>query len=119
MQPDRFGVQSVIAVRGPLTPSELAAYLGMSPSTVSSWLNRLDEAGAIERRPNPDDGRSTLIEVTARGREEVARSMVPFRRALARIDGALGSERETVEDAYQRFEQALRDALGSSGSHQL
>ncbi len=114
LRPDRFGVQSVIVARGPLTPSELAAFLGLSPSTVSSWLQRLERAGATLRRPNPSDGRSVLIEATPLGKSEVEAALPSFRRALSRVNVALGGELGVVEGGYQRLEQALRDALGHS-----
>src|SRR5512134_3328730 len=71
MSPDRFAVQSMIGALGPITPGELARRLGMAPTTVSSWLARLERDGVVGRSPNPDDGRSQLVELTARGRAQL------------------------------------------------
>jgi DNA-binding MarR family transcriptional regulator len=36
----------------------------MGRSMLSNWLRRLDAAGHVTRRPNPDDGRSALVALT-------------------------------------------------------
>lgn len=47
----------------------LGAELGLSAATISLRVDRLVRRGLVERRPDPDDGRGTLISLTARGRE--------------------------------------------------
>src|SRR5689334_9868422 len=58
---NEFGVASAINVLGPLTPKELAAFVGMPPTTLSTYLRRFEERGLLTRTPNPDDGRSVLL----------------------------------------------------------
>jgi DNA-binding MarR family transcriptional regulator len=53
MNPDRFAVQSMIGALGPITPTELARRVGLAPTTISSWLSRLEGEGAVRRRPTP------------------------------------------------------------------
>jgi DNA-binding MarR family transcriptional regulator len=47
--------------KGIATPSELARYTGLTSGATTAMLDRLEKAGLIERRPNPDDRRGTLI----------------------------------------------------------
>jgi DNA-binding MarR family transcriptional regulator len=71
------------AARGPMTTSEIADVLGQAFMTTSDQLDRLEAAGEARRIPNPADGRSRLIEVTARGQRRL-RATGPQIRALER-----------------------------------
>jgi DNA-binding MarR family transcriptional regulator len=118
MRPDRFAVQSVIGALGPLTPTDLARRLGMAPTTVSSWLARLEQDGAAARRANPADGRSQLVELTPGGRAELDRALPAFARAVARVQEALGEDVDTVAAGSARLVDGLRLALaGNTSSH--
>jgi DNA-binding MarR family transcriptional regulator len=44
------------------------------PTSVTNIINRLEAQGLVVRRPNPADGRGTLAEITAGGRELVERA---------------------------------------------
>lgn len=52
-----------------LTPSELAGALGVEPSTVTNMLSRMQRAGLLERRRDPEDARCTRVVLTQKGRE--------------------------------------------------
>ena len=47
--------------KGVATPSELSRFTGLTSGATTAMLDRLEKAGLIERRPNPDDRRGTLI----------------------------------------------------------
>jgi DNA-binding MarR family transcriptional regulator len=113
---DRFAVTSVIAALGPLTPGELARRLGMAPTTVSSWLARLEREGLVVRRPNPEDGRSQLVELTRRGREELREAMPRFKRAIDDVRGELGDDLGDVLAGLDRLVAALRTLVARTTS---
>jgi DNA-binding MarR family transcriptional regulator len=48
-------------------PSELAARLRMSKQALNYLLGELERLGYLERRADPDDGRSKRIALTTRG----------------------------------------------------
>ena len=50
-----------------LTPTALARVAMISPAGMTNRLNRLEAAGLIVRRPDPDDRRGSLVELTAAG----------------------------------------------------
>jgi len=56
---------------GPLTTSELAAAERVRPQSMAQTLAELEAAGLIGRRPDPDDRRRVLIDLTRRGRERL------------------------------------------------
>lgn len=58
--------------RGPMRSGALAEVLLADPSTVSRHVAQLVALGHLERRPDPDDGRATVIAVTGPGRAAAA-----------------------------------------------
>jgi DNA-binding MarR family transcriptional regulator len=58
---------------GPLTPSELAEIERVKRPTATRVLRVLTDAGLVDRAPDPDDGRSALVSVSAAGRERLRR----------------------------------------------
>ncbi len=113
LSPDQFAVESMIAVGGPITPTELAGRLGMAPTTVSSWLRRLTTAGRVARRPNPADGRSVLLELSPLGRQAFEAAAPRFLAALGRVEEELGDDLPEVVRQGARLHAALREALAA------
>jgi DNA-binding MarR family transcriptional regulator len=62
-------VLRALAMAGrPLSQTELAQAAGVEQSTMAETLARMVRDGLVEREPNPDDGRGTLISLTRRSR---------------------------------------------------
>jgi DNA-binding MarR family transcriptional regulator len=57
---------------GPLRGSDLAERACLDASTVSRHLRSLEIDGYLVRTPDPEDGRATLLRVTADGQQVVA-----------------------------------------------
>jgi DNA-binding MarR family transcriptional regulator len=53
---------------GPKRSSALAEVACVDPSTVSRQVGDLVRAGLVERQPDPEDGRASLLVATAEGR---------------------------------------------------
>jgi DNA-binding MarR family transcriptional regulator len=66
---DAYGVliTLVTAPGGALPIGELGERRNLSPSGVSRSVDRLAKSGLVERRTNPDDGRSLLVALTPQG----------------------------------------------------
>ena len=58
---------SYVAPYGPCPITELVRVFGLSASTLTGMLDRLEQAGLLARKPNASDRRSYLIEATAEG----------------------------------------------------
>ncbi|WP_345423549.1 MarR family transcriptional regulator [Pseudonocardia xishanensis] len=54
-----------------LTPTALARTLMLSPAAMTNRLDKLEAAGRVERKLDPDNRRSMLVSLTAAGRELV------------------------------------------------
>lgn len=58
-----------LAVEGPLRLGDLGRRLGITPSTLTRNLVRLEDRGLIERFPDPVDGRAAVAGLTPAGRD--------------------------------------------------
>jgi DNA-binding MarR family transcriptional regulator len=54
--------------RRPMGMGALAAALGMDPSNTTVLVDRLESDGLLVRRPDPEDRRARLVEVTRKGK---------------------------------------------------
>ena len=63
---------SALADQGPLRLGEFALLDQLSQPTATAKMNRLVEAGLVERRPDPSDGRALLFQLTEAGRARLA-----------------------------------------------
>lgn len=71
----RFEVLRLLAFtrHGVLPVGKVGERLQVHPASVTNAVHRLEQAGLVERRQNPADGRSVLAEITPAGRELVER----------------------------------------------
>ena len=88
-----------------LTPTELYRSLLVSSGAMTNRLDRLEEAGLLERTPDPDDRRKVQVGLTTAGRELVDEAFADYLRALRdlfpEVDG----------DEARALADALRDLL--------
>ncbi len=73
LTPTSAAALATVERHGPLTPSELAEIERVKRPTATRTLRVLGEAGLVERTPDPEDGRSSLVSITAAGRERLRR----------------------------------------------
>jgi DNA-binding MarR family transcriptional regulator len=59
---------------GPLSMSEIADRLILSRGGTTKVVDRLEEMGYVSRRPNTEDRRATIVEITEAGDEARARA---------------------------------------------
>jgi DNA-binding MarR family transcriptional regulator len=88
-------VLHIVASAGrPLRMAEIAARLEVVPRSVTTMVDGVETAGLITRATDPDDRRSVLVSLTARGRALLA-SLERARRATAEevFGGLAGPER--------------------------
>lgn len=65
-----FDVIATLRRSGPpycLRPTELYRWLMISSGGLTARLTRLEKAGLVARLPDPEDARSTLVQLTAEG----------------------------------------------------
>lgn len=108
MSAAEFGLYSLLRYSEPVTVSALAEQLGSPLSTVSQHVRRLEERGHAALLPNPEDGRSRLVSLTAAGVDAQAEAAPGFRALLARVRRVLGADEPAVMDGLERLREALQ-----------
>jgi DNA-binding MarR family transcriptional regulator len=94
----------LLFIKGIATPSELARHTGLTSGATTAMLDRLEKVGLIERRPNPDDRRGTLIAPTKSGAEKVASWFESARKAQDELISSYSEkELEIISDVFERF----------------
>ena len=90
--------------KGVSTPSELARHTGLTSGAATAMLDRLEKAGFIERRPNPDDRRGTLIVPAKSGAEKAASWFESARIAQDELISSYSEkELEIIADVFEQF----------------
>jgi DNA-binding MarR family transcriptional regulator len=103
----------VIARSGPIRISDLAEIESVNPTMLSRVVAHLDEAGLVRRRPDSEDRRAALVEVTAAGRRTHDRLRAERGRVLADALAALTpSQRSLIEAALPALEALADSARG-------
>ncbi|AJX31323.1 MarR family winged helix-turn-helix transcriptional regulator [Burkholderia oklahomensis] len=70
LQPGEFDVLATLRRSGApyaLTPTALYDAAMISSGSMTNRIDRIEKAGWVERRPNPADGRGTLVALTPAG----------------------------------------------------
>jgi len=94
----------LLFLKGIATPSELARHTGLTSGATTAMLDRLEKAGFIERRPNPDDRRGTLIAPVKSASEKVASWFESARNAQDELISSYSeNELEIIADVFERF----------------
>ena len=94
----------LLFLKGISTPSELGRHTGLTSGATTAMLDRLEKASFIERRPNPDDRRGTLIVPAKSSAENAASWFESARNAQAELISSYSeSELEIIADVFERF----------------
>jgi DNA-binding MarR family transcriptional regulator len=80
-----YGILAILATDGPESQYELAGMLGKAPGMVVGAIDKLEDAGLVERTRDPADRRRSRVTVTAAGTEALARADEVAERTLADI----------------------------------
>jgi DNA-binding MarR family transcriptional regulator len=102
----------LIGAEGPFTPTGLAERTEMPLSTVLYRTARLERRRHVARKPNPDDRRSYLLELTAAGQELLGRARPRFRAYAEAVEARLGNRvadlRVALDDLRVAIEAEVR-----------
>ena len=94
---------------GPRRVRELADALYLEPATLSPLLKRLESAGLIERRRDPDDDRALAVSLTTAGAALRERALAVPGQIMERL-GVGVAELERMRDALNGILAATNEA---------
>jgi DNA-binding MarR family transcriptional regulator len=86
----------VVARQDGLTQSEIANQLAVQGATVTNMLQRLEEAGLVTRRRDPDDNRLVRVYLTEAGRQKERSINQQFGHLQELIFKGIGEEERVV-----------------------
>jgi len=110
IDPAAYELMALIAASPGVRASDLAAYIGVGRGTMSRQLAKLHATGLLARRPDPDDSRGQLLELTERGAERLAAAQEARR---ARLRAALSSWDQQEVDELAEHLSRLNRVLGT------
>jgi DNA-binding MarR family transcriptional regulator len=110
VRPAEYAVYSQLGIAA-MTPRDLGARLGVTPSTLTGHLAALERRGHARRTANPADGRSARVELTAAGRATLATCRRGFRRMLRAFEAALPVPPDDVRALLVGLDAAAADAV--------
>ncbi len=110
---DEYAVYSVLSSGDAMTPTELAHWMAAPPTTVSSYIKRMQKRGHAIRVANPEDGRSHRVQLTADGQRVHANASRLFQPVLAEVEERLGAGTDQAHRQLRALHQVV-DALRAS-----
>jgi DNA-binding MarR family transcriptional regulator len=69
VSPSQARALRVVTQHGAIRPTELSEHLHIAPRSATEVVDFLEAKGLVERRPDPQDRRATLVAVTDHGVE--------------------------------------------------
>jgi len=104
----------VLWVWGELGANAFADAIGISRPTATGVLRTLDARGWISRRPDPSDGRSVLVSLTAEGRSTIEHLFPRFNAEETTIAGALNErDQDRLASMLRSLTRSVQDRNGS------
>lgn len=99
---------------GAASPRHVAKFVVQTTGGLTATLGRLETAGLVERRPDPDDGRGKIVSITAAGHELHDRALDAIvARTAEAVDGIdLGH----LDALVRSLVGALEDSVGLPSS---
>lgn len=101
LQPGWSDLLAALRRAGPpfeLNPTDLVRATMLTSGGITKRLDRMADAGLIERRPDPSDRRGTLVRLTRRGRTVIDKAMAIHMANEERlIDSLTAAQRRALE----------------------
>jgi DNA-binding MarR family transcriptional regulator len=104
LEPWEFDVLAALRRQGPpyeLSPGALLRTTLVTSGTMTNRVDRLEQAGLVRRRPDPDDKRGVLVTLTAAGQA----------RADAALAGLLAAEKALLAALPESSRETLASLL--------
>jgi DNA-binding MarR family transcriptional regulator len=111
MRPDEYAVYSLVFERGPLTATEMAAFLAMPLTTVLEYVKAMTRAGHLVRTAHPFDGRAVQLSLNRSGIAAHNRANAQWELVRRPIEENLAMPIKTVRKALR----ALDDSADLAG----
>ena len=111
--PQQWNVLSIVAESdAPMTLAGIGRAMRVSKQNMTGMIARLEQLGFVERDGDPNDLRSSHVQLTRRGRSIVEKNRAAYQQWIETIGGGAVSERDL--QSLARTIDKLIDAVESS-----
>jgi DNA-binding MarR family transcriptional regulator len=98
-----------------LSPTQLYREMMLTSGAMTNRIDRLEEAGLVARRPDPNDRRGTLVRLTAKGKTLIDLAASKHVANEERLLSALNArEQQQLNDLLRKLLLSLRDTYVGS-----
>jgi DNA-binding MarR family transcriptional regulator len=111
---DEFAVYSLLMSAEAVTPSSLARWMAAPPTTVSSYVKRMEARGHVERVMDAHDRRSYALRLTRAGRQAHNDGGALFLPVLRALSDALGTDEAKAHQALKSVRRAVDHIRGGA-----
>ena len=112
--PGQLPVLGALTRHGPLSQKALAEGGKIEQPSMAQMLSRMERDGLVTRRPDPDDGRSSLFSLTDKARDQLpALSAALTEGGRAALAGFSEAEEETLRLLLKRVIANLEGMAGA------
>ena len=111
---DEFGLYSLLHELGPITPTQVARWTGMAPTTVSGMVRRLTSRGHLTQIAHPHDARSRLLALSDEGARVTTAGGERLAAVMPSLLDALAPHASASHLALRRLDRALRAVVGAA-----
>jgi DNA-binding MarR family transcriptional regulator len=101
--------------RGALPLGIIGERLMVHPTSVTNIIDRLERQQMVVRRPNPDDGRGRLAEITPAGRAVVEQATRDLMAAEFGLGGFGPDQLQEIFDLFRELRLAAGDFVPAAG----
>ena len=101
---------SFLAVKGTSTPTEISRYTGLTTGSTTTMLDRLEKANYLKRKPNPNDRRGVIIEISSKWGQTAGMLVKDLVAAHAElIHSYTPEEQRVIADFLTRFADNVKN----------
>lgn len=106
----QIGTLMKLRYSGPCGVTEVAGHVGVTNAAASQMVEKLFQAGYLERAEHPDDRRAKQLTLTPKGRALIQKSLDARRRWLADLAKTFSpGEQAEIAIALEQLTQAARE----------
>lgn len=110
VRPAEYAVYSQLAIDA-MTPRELTARLGVTPSTLTGHLAAIEGRGHLRRETDADDRRSRRLVLTAEGRRVREECRQLFKAAVDSLYAELQVDADRARDILREIDRAAERVI--------
>ncbi len=110
-----FAVLEALLHKAELPVNALGKIVLLTSGSITTAVDRLEKRGLVLRRQSPEDGRVSLIRLSAKGRREIEKAFARHRQTLADSMAAISdSEKSQIIDSLRTLGKSVADFSSES-----